>query len=254
MALIIKPKLRRFQFVDAFITAPASMGVIEIALRLASTCYEGRYGKEQFGVLVIGDDPLLSLCVAVHHLRMGETVLIAPDSLSPQNWPGEDWGNIRANIHAHFDDDIGCELMRHMDGLSDADGLQKALSLLIQECASSGKVAVLNQEYLQSSSGHIKGDSRKIWFPLPKNSSHAPSLNPLWSLVTRKLRNISFNHSEIEFIHSDLTINTSPVSSFIDPGLCKPVGPACSTGSTEPSRVSRVDDIRSAFSLFQRNQ
>tara|TARA_R110002124_G_scaffold128157_17_gene288700 strand:+ start:2753 stop:3517 length:765 start_codon:yes stop_codon:yes gene_type:complete len=254
MAMMRKPALKKFQVTDAYKTAPKSMPVLELVLRMASTFGDARYGKMRFDTVILGDDPLLGLCVAVHHLRQGKKVLIAPDSLSTKDWPSEEWGAIRANIQNHYDEQVHEELQRHLNDLGPKDGLQKALKILIRECAEQGQVLLLVDDYLQSSSGHIKGNERTIFFPLNKAHGHAPKLNPLWQLVSRKLPCLRFNHAEIEYIQAGLMINTSPVSSFIDPALCEPLSPARTSSEEQPLKWCRNDSVRYAFSNIERTQ
>jgi len=248
MALNQKIILKKLQLMDAYITAPADMGLGRLLLRLGNTLLDSLYGSERFDTVVVGDDPLVSLCVAVHLLRKGERVLIAPDSLDQAAWPEPEWGLRMGAIHGHFDNPLAQELSKHLAGFTPEDGLHKALSCLINECYQSGRVSILAEDYLQSSHGVVKGvRGQLIFFPLQTCVGHSPSLNPLWRLAKRKITNLTFNRIEIEFIQAGGMVFTTPVSVYVDPKIGTPVGQARVDKTIPLDDGGRADDVRSAF-------
>lgn len=248
MALNQKIILKKLQIMDAYKTAPADMGLVPLLLRLGNTLLDSLYGSERFDTVVVGDDPLVSLCVAVHLLRKGERVLIAPDSLDQAAWPEPEWGLRMGAIHGHYDNLLAQELSKHLEGFTSEDGLHKALSCLINECCRSRQVSILADDYLQSSHGVVKGArGQLIFFPVQACAGHSPYLNPLWRLAKRKITNLAFNRIEIEFIQAGGMVFTTPVSAFVDPEIGAPVGQARAEKTISLDDGGRADDVRSAF-------
>ncbi len=234
---------------DAYKTAPAEMGLIKLLLRMASTFQHGLYGKETFDAVVVGDDPLVSLCVALKLAREGKCVLLAPDTLGEAMWPARDWGENMLAIQNHFDHELAEELSSHLSRFNSSDGFQRALSSLVHECAGSGLVLMLDGDYIQSSRGVVKGGASLLFFRVSSDSGHAPTLNPLWKFVKRKVPKLAFNLREIEFIQAERLIYTSPVSAFVEASLGTPVGQARPNKCVALDRGGRADDVRSAFTI-----
>lgn len=238
--------LKKFQLFDAYRTAPASMGFFKLLMRMASTFGDSLYGSETFDAVVVGDDPIAALGLALSLQREGARVLIAPDSLGTQDWPSKDWGYQLAQSVNDFDANVAYVIAKHVGGYDPQYGYMKALSLLIKECAATRKILILHAASLQSSKGVIKGCSDLIFFPHHCDHQHLPLLNPLWRLVRDKLRKISFNHVEIEFVRARKLFITTPPSKFIDPKLGIRIGLA-REGEANTVRRDRADDVQSAF-------
>lgn len=238
--------LKKFQLFDAYRTAPASMGLLKLLMRMAGTFADSRYGSEFYDAVVVGDDPIAALGLALTLQKAGARVLIAPDSLSTQDWPSKEWGYQLAQTVNDFDANVAYVIAKNLDGYDPQHGYMKALSLLIKECAATKQVSILHTASLQSSQGVIKGCSDLIFFPLHRDYQHLPLLNPLWRLVRDKLRKLSFNHVEIEFVRARKLYITTPPSKFIDPKLGIRVGLA-REGQADTVRHGRADDVQSAF-------
>lgn len=245
--------LKKFQVLDAYRTAPATMGVAKLLMRMAGTFGDSLYGKEVFDAVVVGDDPLVSLSLTVSLMREGKSVLVAPDSLGRADWPDKDWGYRFAQTVNHFDDDVASVLAENLQEFGSQDGYMKALSLLISECADSERVTVLQHDSLQSSRGFIKGSGNPIFFPLSFANEHFPLTNPLWRMVRERVAKLSFQHIEIEYIQARELYITTPTSRFIDPQIGTRIGLARET-DIDQTRYSRSDNVLSAFSLNLRAQ
>ena len=245
--------LKKFQMLDAYRTAPVNIGVAKLLMRMAGTFGDSLYGKEVFDAVVVGDDPLVSLCVTVSLMRAGKSVLLAPDSLGRADWPDKEWGYRFAQAVNHFDDEVASVLAENLEGFGSQDGYMKALSLLIGECASSAQVTVLQHDSLQSSQGVIKGGASPIFFPLSFVNEHFPLTNPLWRMVREKVAKLSFQHIEIEYVQAGELYITTPTSRFIDPQNGTRIGLAREVDGGR-TRYSRSDNVLSAFSLNLRAQ
>lgn len=241
--------LRRFRMADAFKTAPVELGVWGLLARLADTWTDGLYGCERFDAVIAGDDPVVSLCAAAKLQSEGKRVLLAPDALSQESWPAEDWGLNMLAIQNHFDGPAAEELARQLPTFTGGDSLREALKDLISRCAESGRVLLLVGDFLHSCSG-IRGAGRaRMFFPLHQDYQHAPKLNPLWQMVSRQLPRLRFNRREIEFVEARQLIYTSPLSSFIDPALGTAVGQARQVKPVPLDQGGRADDVKSAFEI-----
>lgn len=238
--------LKKFQLFDAYTTAPASMGLLKLLMRMVGTFGDSLYGSEAFDAVVVGDDPIAALGLALSLQRGGAQVLIAPDSLSTQDWPSKDWGYQLAQTVNAFDTNVAYVVAKHIDGYDPQGGYMQALSLLIKECARSQQIMILQSASLQSSNGVIKGGRELVFFPLHREYQHIPLINPLWRLVREKLTKLSFNHIEIEFVKARKVFFTTPPSRFIDPQLGTRVGIA-REGEDAAVRRGRADDVQSAF-------
>lgn len=237
--------LKKFRLVDAYRTAPADMGLLKLVMRIAGTLGDSRYGSEVFDAVVVGDDPIAALVLALSLQRAGSRVLVSPDSIGPQDWPSQDWGYQLAHTVNAFDAKVAYVIAKHIDGFDPQDGYMKALSLLIKECAGSEQIMILQSDNLQSSNGVIKGGRDLIFFPLRREYQHHPLINPLWRLVREKVKRLSFNHSEIEFVTARNLYITTPPSRYIDPQLGIRVGLA-REGQAGVVRRDRADDVHSA--------
>lgn len=246
-----KITLKKFQLLDAYRTAPVKMGLPKLLARLAGTFLDSLYGKEAFDFVVVGDDPLVSLSIAVTQARLGCRVLLAPDSIGRNDWPTKDWGYAFANATNYFDDEVGAVLSSHIDNYSSDDGYMKALSALIAECAESGFVSILRHDYLQSSHGVIKGAEGLIFFPVASGYEHCPLTNPLWRMCRERIPTLEFQHMEIEYVIAETLLLTTPASRFIDPALGTRVGLAREEDANH-NYHSRTENLVSAFTLTLR--
>lgn len=79
--------LRRFRFHDALITSPVELSWRGRLLRVIDACFDGIYGSLHPEVLVVGNDVLVSLALALHLAECGFEVLISPDNLDIESWP-----------------------------------------------------------------------------------------------------------------------------------------------------------------------
>ncbi|MFL1449369.1 hypothetical protein ACI77O_13310 [Pseudomonas tritici] len=253
MALMKTTNLKKYQLLDAYRTAPSEMGAVKLLARLLGTFGDSLYGKETFDAVVVGDDPLVSLGIALSLSRAGKTVLLAPDSIGRTDWPNKDWGYSFASTANNYDEEVGSVLSAHLEGFEGHEGYMRALSLLITECASSDRVTVLHHDYLQSSRGIIKGGTDLIFFPLDAEYEHCPLTNPLWRMVREKVAAFEFQHQEIEYVMAGKLYLSTPSSRFIDPHLGTRVGLARETDA-DNNRYSRSDNVLSAFSLNLRAQ
>ena len=253
MALKKTIKLKRFQVLDAVRTAPKDMGVLRLLARVAGTFGDSLYGKASFDVVVVGDDPLVSLCLAASLKRSGKSVLLAPDSLGTQDWPSKDWGYRLAQLVNYFDESVASVLSQYLHDFESQDGYMKALSALISEVARHEQVMILAGDCLQSSKGMIKGCDELIFFPVRGEFQHTPLTNPLWRIVRESLVCLAFQHSEIEFIQARRLLITTPTSRFIDPAIGTRIGVARETQMAR-HRYSRADNVLSSFSLILREQ
>lgn len=245
-------ELKKYQFRDAYRTAPAGMGQFALIKRVLGTLGDSRYGKELFDTVIVGDDPIISLCLANYLARCGQRVLISPDSLGTGDWPDSDWGYQLARMTNEYTRPVAELLASQVTGLSADDSYMKALSMLIKQCARSSQISMLVGESLQSSVGKIKGCEDLIFFPLHRNQQHLPVLNPLWRLAKEKISQVLFNHDEIEFVQARSLYITTPTSKYIDPALGLKVGLAREDAS-EHGRISRADDLLSVFVQFGRD-
>ena len=247
MAITITPKLRGFQFKSAFLTAPQGMSKLKIAARMASTLFDGKYGSLEFDSIIFGDDPLVTLCLAVNQIKANKRVLIAPDSLTKEHWPTDEWSNQMHANQADFESPIGIVLGGNLGLKSPICSLKGALSHLLHLCEASKKVSIIAGDYLQSSEGIVKGcKTHKIFFPLQAGTAHEPSLNPLWKLALKQLPNVCFSRKEIEFVSAITVFYTTPVSPYVDPAIGLPIGNAIQNLNPNTERL-RVDEVRSAL-------
>lgn len=237
--------LKKYRVVEAYRTAPADMGFLNLVLRLAGTLGDSLYGSEAFDAVVVGDDPLAALVLALSLQRAGARVLISPDSVGPQDWPSKDWGYQLAQMVNAFDANVGAVVAKHVHGYDPQDGYMRALSMLIKECAGSEQIMIIQSDNLQSSQGQIKGGPDHILFPLRREYEHHPLINPLWRLVRERVKKLSFNHAEIEYVSTQKLFITTPTSRFIDSRLGILVGLA-REGVAGVVRRERADDIQSA--------
>lgn len=240
--------LKKFQIQDAIRTAPKDMGPLRLLARIAGTFADSLYGKAVFDAVVVGDDPLVSLCLAATLKRAGKTVLLVPDSLCTQDWPTKDWGYQLAQSVNCFDESVAAVLAENLKDFNDQDGYMKALSLLIGECSETGQVMILQGDCLQSSEGVIKGCDELILFPLRGEYEHIPLMNPLWRMVRERVDCLVFKHVEIEFIQARRLLITTPASRYIDPKIATRVGLARET-QMDRNRYSRADNVLSSFAL-----
>ena len=238
--------LKKYRLADAYKTAPTEMGFIKLAIRMAGTLGDSLYGSEAFEAVVVGDDPIVSMMLALTLHRSGSRVLISPDSVGTQDWPSKDWGYQLAETVDSFDANVAQFVAKHLEGFDPQDGYMRALSLLITECASSERIMILQADNLQSSHGVIKGGRDLIFFPLSRELQDRPLINPLWRLVREKVKKLSFNHSEIEYVSARKLFITTPPSRYIDPQLGTRVGLA-REGESGVVRRERCDDVRSAI-------
>jgi len=242
--------LKKYQFQDAYRTAPAKMRPMALMLRLIGTLGESLYGKEVFDAVIVGDDPVVSLSLAHSLASCGKRVLLAPDSLGTNDWPHKEWGYELAQTVNTFDESVAAVLAEWVGELEVQDGYMKALSVLIKKCSSNSQVCMLSGDCLQSSAGTIKGCDDLIFFPLPQDHQHVPMTNPLWRMVRERVNQLHFNHREIEFVQASQLYITTPTSRFLDPTLGTKVGLA-REGKSEAMRLGRADDVRSAFTFQQ---
>ena len=237
--------LKKYRVVEAYRTAPADMGFFKLAMRVAGTFGDSLYGSEAFDALVVGDDPITALVLALSLQKAGARVLISPDSVGPQDWPSKEWGYQLAQMVNAFDSNVGAVVAKHVNGFDPHDGYMRALSLLIRECAGNKQIMILQSDNLQSSQGLIKGGPDLILFPLRREFEHHPLINPLWRLVREKVKKLSFNHAEIEYVSTQKLFITTPTSRFIDSRLGILVGLA-REGESGVVRRERADDVQSA--------
>lgn len=238
--------LKKYQFRDAYRTAPAGMGPIALMMRILGTFGESLYGKEVFDAVVVGDDPIVSMALAIVLASDGKRVLLSPDSVGTGDLPHKEWGYQLAQTTNSFDDSVAGVLADHIEGLSGQDGYMKALSALIKRCASSERIWLLNGICLQSSAGFIKGCNDLIFFPLSREHQHIPMTNPLWRMAREQICHLRFNNDEIEFVQARTLYITTPTSRFIDSTLGVKVGLARESESGAV-RLGRADDVLSAF-------
>lgn len=224
---------------------------MKLMARLAGTFYESLYGKEQFDVLIVGDDPLVSLSAAAQLSQAGKRILLAPDTLESSHWPAEDWGQMMLAIQNHYEPEISQELNSRLNGLHAKHTYLGALSGLIRVCAESKSVMVM-EDCLQSSKGHVKGSTPLIFFPARADQCREEKINPMWSMVTRKVPTLKFCFEEIEFIETQLMLYTTPVPSRIDASLGTAIGQARKEKG-DLAEGGRLDDVKSAFSNFYRS-
>lgn len=237
--------LKKYRFLEAYRTAPANMGFCKLMMRVAGTLSDSLYGSEAFDALVVGDDPISALVLALTLHRAGGRVLISPDSVGPSDWPTKEWGYQLAQMVNTFDPNVGALIAKQVCGFDSTDGYMKALSLLINECADCPGIMILQFDNLQSSLGHIKGGRDHIYFPLRREYKHHPLLNPLWRLVREKVKTLAFSHVEVEYVSAQKLFITTPPSRFIDPQLGTRVGLA-REGEAGVIRRERADDVHSA--------
>jgi hypothetical protein len=238
--------LKKYQFLDAYRTAPANIGLFALISRLIGTLSESLYGKEVFDAVVIGDDPIVSMALAIRLASRGSRVLLAPDSLGTDDWPHKEWGYELARLTNEFDETVAAVLAENIIELDDHSGYMKALSALINKCASTPRISLLYSDSLQSSAGLIKGCNDLIFFPLHRDFHHVPMTNPLWRFARKSISQLHFNHAEIEFVQARSLFITTPTSRYIDPTLGIKVGLA-REGEAGVLRCGRADDVRSAF-------
>lgn len=252
MALKSVVRLRRFQFRDALITAPAGIGLGSVALRVLDTAIDGIYGSIKTDALVIGDDVLVSLCAALHLARSGRSVLLSPDTLGMASWPKPDYGQNCCAIYNHWDVSVAKALATHIDPIEPEHGFMKAFMTLVSECASTKKIALLDASTLQSSHGHIRGTKRaEILFPVLCELPDSAPLNPLWKIVRRLINTVTFNRQELEFVEARKVFLTTHPSQHIttDSAHIHFVGQARSEKLDLADESWRLDDIQTAFSL-----
>lgn len=238
--------LKKYQLRDAYRTAPVGMGPMALMLRMLGTFGESLYGKEVFDAVIVGDDPTVSMALAVVLAGEGKRVLLSPDSVGTGDWPHKDWGYQLAQMTNSFDDSVAGVLAARIEGLSGEDGYMKALSTLIKSCALNEQISLLNGVCLQSSAGIIKGCKDLILFPLRREHQHIPMTNPLWRMAREQVRHLRFNNEEIEFVQARTLYITTPTSRFIDSALGVKVGLA-REGESGAVRLGRADDVLSAF-------
>lgn len=238
--------LKKYQFLDAYRTAPASISPLKLMLRLIGTLGESLYGKEVFDAVIVGDDLIVALSLAQSLAARGKRVLLAPDSLGTSDWPNKEWGYQLAQTVNEFDGSVAAVLAEMVDGIDTKDSYMKALSVLMNNCSADPLILVLSGDCLQSSAGTIKGCDDLILFPLHRDYLHVPITNPLWRMVRQRVNQLHFNHSEIEFVQARHLYITTPTSRFIDPTLGTRVGLA-REGEPGALRLGRADDVQSVF-------
>ncbi|NVL48635.1 hypothetical protein F2S72_01330 [Pseudomonas syringae pv. actinidiae] len=244
--------LKKYRLLDAYRTAPSNIGLIKLAMRMAGTLGDSLYGSEAFDAVVIGDDPIAAMVLALSLERAGGRVLISPDSVGTQDWPSRDWGYQLAQTVNAFDEDVADLVASQVANFEHRDGYMKALSLLIKECAGSEQILILHSDKLQSSHGVIKGGRDLTFFPLRRESQHHPLINPLWRLVREKVKKLVFNHAEIEYVSARKLFITTPASRYINPQLGTLVGLA-REGEPGVIRRDRADDVHSAATQLLRS-
>ena len=247
MAVIRTVKLRRFQVLDALHTAPIGMPWIRLLMRMAGTFHDSLYARERYDLVVAGDDPVVSLCVAYCSARAGNRVLLAPDSLSVEDWPSESWSRYVAGVCAQFGSEGG-DAIASLTGV-EFSSLRSAITGLVELCAQTGRVEVLQEDLLQTSLGHIRESRGRTLFCLSPGR-HNPTLNPLWRLVRSGLVNLRFNRQEVEFIHANRLVFTTPASRYMDPALGDLVGQARSAPNPQLGESSRAEDIISIMTTL----
>lgn len=243
--------LRRFQFRDALITAPVSLSITGIVLRMLDACLDGIYGSLRPDVLIVGNDPLVALCCALHHAEEGKMVLLAPDTLDTKSWPNPDYAANALAIFNTWDELLGLEVARQFPELRAPSSLPACLSALSSACVRTGRVRLVEGASLQTSHGFIRGaGDREVLFPLRPGVRDSTGLNPAWKYISRRLDRIIFNHRELEFISAGSVVLTSHPSSFVSAStkaFCR-VGQARISKPEVVDALARVDDLRSAKS------
>lgn len=213
---------------------------------------DGIYGSLRPDTLIIGNDPLVGLCSALHQASLGERVVLAPDTLDTKSWPNPDYAGNALAIFNTWENSLGLEVAKQFPGLPAPQSLAECLSILSRACRDTGRVMLIEDAAFQSSHGYIRGDRhREVLFPIRPDDRDIAGLNPAWKYLARRLNRTAFNHRELEFISAGRVVLTSHASSFIDAsgGAYTRVGQARDQKPEVVDAKARVDDLRSVTSV-----
>nr|QDQ70334.1 hypothetical protein pJBCL41_00511 [Pseudomonas sp.] len=241
--------LRRLQFRDALITAPVTLTRTGVVLRVLDAFMDGIYGSLRPDLVVMGNDPLLSLCVALRRAMCGESVLIAPDTLDPRSWPKPDYAQNALAIFNCWDEVIAREVVRQFPALPLPASMPECLTSLSQACRETRRVRMIDGTAFQTSRGYVRGDRRReVLFPIEPGRRDSAGLNPTWKFLARRLDRMYFNHRELEFISAGAVVLTSHPSYFVDATSTAYsfVGQARQDKPEFVDALARVDDLKSA--------
>ena len=75
-------------------------------LRVIDACFDGIYGSLHPEVLVVGNDVLVSLALALHLAECGFEVLISPDNLDIESWPNPHYSANNLAIFSTWTDEM----------------------------------------------------------------------------------------------------------------------------------------------------
>lgn len=243
--------LRRLQFRDALITAPVSLTRTGVVLRVLDAFVDGIYGSLRPDSIVMGNDPLVGVCVALSLARQGKKVVIIPDTLDAKSWPNPDYAKNAVAIFNSWDEAIAEEVRSHFGSVPAGVSMAECLSLLCNACMATGRVTLIDGATFQTSHGHVRGEpGREVLFPVPPGARDAAGINPAWKYLSRRLHRTIINHDEIEFISTPSVVLTSHPSSFVDSrgSAFNRVGQARFNKPEVIDSDGRIDDLRSALS------
>ena len=242
--------LRRLQFRDALITAPVSLTLTGVVLRVLDAFVDGIYGSLRPDTIVMGNDPLVGICAALSLADQGQQVVVLPDTLDAKSWPNPDYGENAVAIFNSWDEAIAEEVRSHFPSLPSGVSMAECLSLLCSACMATGRVTLIDGATFQTSHGHIRGEpGREVLFPVRPGERDAAGINPGWKYLSRRLHRTIINHDEIEFISARSVVLTSHPSSFVDSSgsAYTRVGQARLNKPEVVDSDGRIDDLRSVL-------
>ncbi|MDG3677852.1 hypothetical protein L5C90_00400 [Pseudomonas aeruginosa] len=243
--------LRRFRFHDALITSPVELSWRGRLLRVIDACFDGIYGSLHPEVLVVGNDVLVSLALALHLAECGIEVLISPDNLDIESWPNPHYSANNLAIFSTWTDEMAEVLGSRFGKGFEVASIASAIGALCEGCKQTGRVSIIKDTALQSDRGFCRGAPGKhLLFPLRPDIRQQAGLHPFWKVITARLPSIQFNHRELEFVSTGLVVLTSHPSRFLHPeaSTCSRVGQA-RVSVTDVSEKGRHNDLRTALAL-----
>ncbi|MCT7339920.1 hypothetical protein P4193_01970 [Pseudomonas aeruginosa] len=220
-------------------------------LRVIDACFDGIYGSLHPEVLVVGNDVLVSLALALHLAECGFEVLISPDNLDIESWPNPHYSANNLAIFSTWTDEMAEVLGSRFGNGFKVGSIASAIGALCEGCKQTGRVSIIKDTALQSDRGFCRGAPGKhLLFPLRPEIRQQAGLHPFWKVITTRLPSIQFNHRELEFVSTRLVVLTSHPSRFLHPeaSTCSRVGQA-RVSVTDVSEKGRHNDLRTALAL-----
>ncbi|SED32144.1 hypothetical protein SAMN05216178_6774 [Pseudomonas saponiphila] len=208
--------LKRFEFSAAIASAPSGISAWDLLMRVLGTLHDSLYAVLKPDVLIIGDDPVIGLLIALRVSSEGGTAILTPSGLCKEDWPSADYGAISNSEATCWTPEIALELSKWLGpGFREAT-LARAVTGLTAACARTERVHLIADAMIQTSSDHCRGIwGKKPLFPVALNEIQGP-VHPLWTFIRRDLPVLRFNRREMELLMPSKVILTTHPSKFVE--------------------------------------